>query len=429
MVVSSSIPDTIAESSSFDQEYGGSKGISSKRFDNGSKGILSELLRRMNPSVCLGACSGEGSLASSMRCSATGSGLRSVVPDIMAAIDVFENEENSSYSSLSSRIEKRTAALKQLYELSGEKENRVPLVCTQKYNVIPILAKCLAWNIDDTNFDHLDNDDIRRMACLTLNQLSLPFQNKKVMVFGNGSNALMENLKQVIHLRLPETYLCCICLMNITYLGTAVDPILNVKTPTPDRVSVNNNTPIRSRSVSKRPNNIDPKDWNKFPSAVKMPASRAPSPLKAFHTRGSSQSTLHLDDTKSLLRSIESLIQDYRPFLQSKVLSVEGEAIRWSIGLLRNLTKKEVHCSIIARTDIPFLIISLLVASPHPLIRWSKDSVEVMSLTVLKNMACHESTKSLLKTCNAIEVIQRLDVERERLGLSLNTAAIIAALE
>lgn len=289
--------------------------------------------------------------------------------------------------------------------------------------MIPILSKCLVWDINDTNFDRHGNDETRRLACLTLNQLSLPFQNKKVMVFGNGSSTLIDNLRQVIHLRLPETYLCCICLMNITYLESTIDPILNI----PDPFLVNDT--LMLRSVSKRPNNIDPQDWNKFPSAVRMPASRAPSPLKAYNTRGSTQSILHLDDSRSLLRSIESLIQDHRPFLQSKILSVEGEAIRWSIGLLRNLTRKEAHCSIIARTDIPFLTLTLLVSTPHPLIRWSSDSVEVMSLTVLKNMASHESTRSLLKAWNAVQIIQRLDEEQERLGLSLNTAAIIAALE
>jgi hypothetical protein len=325
------------------------------------------------------------------------------------------------------------------------------LVCTQKYNVIPILAKCLVWNIGDNTISNDDNnDETRRMACLILNQLSLPFQNKKVMVFGsNGSgqvtgevyghgsvnnghesDVLIENLVHVIKLRLPETYLCCICLMNLTYLESTVEPILNNMSTR--QMCLDDNFPRikRTRSASKRPNNIDPKEWNNFPSASRVPAIRAPSPAKGYHIRSSSSSiscSVGVDG-KLLLRSIETLMQEHRPFLVSKVLSVEGEAIRWSVGLMRNLTKKEEHCAIIGKTEIPCLILSFVRQSPHPIIRWTKDSIEVMSLTVLENMAAFEDTRFVLKTWNAIEVIRQLDEERERLGLSLKTAPILASL-
>ena len=120
MVVSPNAHD-VTESSSFDQRYGCSKGISEHYY--GSKGIWSQILRRMHPSSCLGACSGEVdfSHSRSMQSSVAGSSLRSIVPDIMRVIDYGDDEENGS--SMYHR-RKRNLALKSLYELSSEKQNR-----------------------------------------------------------------------------------------------------------------------------------------------------------------------------------------------------------------------------------------------------------------------------------------------------------------
>ena len=243
------------------------------------------------------------------------------------------------------------------------------------------------------------------------------------MVFGDESNMLIENLLHVINLRLPETYLCCICLMNLTYLEAAIGPILNLSI---HRAKDENQHRV---SISNRPNNIDPKQWNKFPYASRVPTSRAPTPIKHRHiASGSSFSILCLEDPQSLVRSTEKLMYDNRPFLMSKILSVEGEAVRWSVGLMRNLTKKEVHCSVIARTQIPYMILSILAQSPHPLIRWKKDSLEKMSLEVVSNMAQFEETKAILLAADAIEMLKHIEDERERLGLQLNTSYILKVL-
>jgi hypothetical protein len=281
------------------------------------------------------------------------------------------------------------------------------LACTQKYNVVPVLAATLGDSIPDDD----DNGNTRRLICLTLNQLSLPFQNKKVMVFGNGSDLLIENLLKIINQRLPEAYLSCICIMNLTYLEDAVDAILSIT------IRESDDNKLSLRSASNRPNNIDPMEWNKFPNAPKVPGSRAPSPVRSFRTPSS-----------LLLKSLASLMHEHKPFLMSKVLSEEGEAVRWSVGLLRNLTKTESHLSIIARTEIPFLILSFIRQSPNPIIRWSKDSLEEMSLNVLKNMASFPITRSLLKSSDAVSVIGQINEECERLGLGLNTATILTSL-
>lgn len=273
---------------------------------------------------------------------------------------------------------------------------------------MPILAKILGDSIPDDD----DIGNTRRLICLTLNQLSLPFQNKKVMVFGNASDLLIENLLKIINQRLPEAYLSCICIMNLTYLESAIDAILNITT-----LREFEDNKLSLRSASNRPNNIDPMEWNNFPNAPKVPASRAPSPVRSFRRPSS-----------LLLRSLASLMQEHTPFLMSKVLSEEGEAVRWSVGLIRNLTKTESHISIIARTEIPFLILSFIRQSPNPIIRWSKDSLEEMSLTVLGNMASFPITRSLLKSTDAVAVVRQINEECERLGLGLNTTAILTSL-
>jgi hypothetical protein len=143
MVVSPKLSN-LSESSSFDQVFGGSKGTSEHYYST-SKGIFSQLLQRMHPSVCLGACNGESisrmrarnldldlnldttcattATTNSGSLSVAGSGLRSIVPDIMKRIDCFGDESSSSGSLMHLR-RKRNIALKSLYDLSSEKRNR-----------------------------------------------------------------------------------------------------------------------------------------------------------------------------------------------------------------------------------------------------------------------------------------------------------------
>ncbi len=115
MVVSSKINE-LSESSSFDQRHGGcSKGIFED--ESYSKGIFSEFLRRMNPGACLGACSGDIDEDPSV----SGSKLRSLVPALMDTIDIKDDEQELPTMYTKRR---RNLALKSLYELACEKQNR-----------------------------------------------------------------------------------------------------------------------------------------------------------------------------------------------------------------------------------------------------------------------------------------------------------------
>jgi hypothetical protein len=211
-------------------------------------------------------------------------------------------------------------------------------VCTSKWNIIGALADCLANKTD------------RRAACLGLNNLSIPFENKAVMVFGPSSTKLLDAVLNVIIEGHTESYLCCILLMNLSYLEDAKVKLV--------RYGI----------------------YNKDPSETK----------------------------KSLITTMELLLQTRSRFLTREVLSVEGEALRWATGLLRNLSTIHEGASLIVKTNIPAFIISNVRDSPKPLYQWTKDSLEDLSLQVLINLAKDAESLQVLKemnTANAFDSI------------------------
>jgi len=108
---------------------------------------------------------------------------------------------------LNSKGEK--SAAERIYELCdvGHKRNRVPMVCSGKYNVLTPLAKCLTQK----------SGDGRHLACIALNNLSIPTENKRVMALGPASQAVIGGLCMVIAEDKQESYLCCICLMSLSF--------------------------------------------------------------------------------------------------------------------------------------------------------------------------------------------------------------------
>jgi hypothetical protein len=105
--------------------------------------------------------------------------------------------------------DKSAAATKRIYELCdvGHKQNRVPMVCSGKWNVLTPLAKCLTQ----------ESGDGRHLACLALNNLSIPTENKRVMALGPCSQEVIGGLCKVIAEDKQESYLCCLCLMNLSF--------------------------------------------------------------------------------------------------------------------------------------------------------------------------------------------------------------------
>jgi hypothetical protein len=111
------------------------------------------------------------------------------------------------------------AATKRIYELCDvrHKHNRAPLVCGGKHDVLAPLAWCLTR---DGGEPHR-----RYLACLSLCNLSIPTENKRVMALGHASNGIVGGLCQVLAEDAPESYLCCICLMNLSFLRASIVPL------------------------------------------------------------------------------------------------------------------------------------------------------------------------------------------------------------
>jgi len=366
------------------------------------KGVLKSLFRRMNPRSCLHGASygspipnrwkrrqrgfdnGSQSCGCGMDDDATHmTSLREIynfnnddddAPDMMDLLQTVESNNEVT----------KLGALKRLYELTRKRPHlRVPIVCTTAWNIISLLSSSL----------NTTSDEIRRTACLVLNNLSIPYENKAVMVFGQSGQDLLDSLVSIIRLRLPEAYLCCICLMNLTFLEDAVLPIfdysplaiLAAKRKQEQKDDEKGTRPYRRNSMSQQ--------WN---STVSPSTSSSTTPNQYHYLP-----QYPLGDPNSLLRTIESLLQTHSPFcLYSKHASAETEAVRWSVGLLRNLTKENntYCCSTISKTEIPFLIHALVIQEETtPKIQQGEkkeeeekvqeDSIKEMGLLVLSRLA------------------------------------------
>ena len=192
-----------------------------------------------------------------------------------------------------------------------------------------------------------------RITCLILNNLSISFDNKQAMV---RSDRLLNALLTTIHPLPEETYLVCICLMNLSFWQESHSRLLHY-CPTPPNIP--------------------------------------------------------LENPKSLLRIIESIMLTYVPLLsQTTKLSVEGEAVRWTTGLLRNLVSEQQthhHAKLIAETKLPRCLLSCLRDSHKPLSQWKRDTLEDLALQIVLNLAkWPESSKQLqhLKAQSYLEHIE-----------------------
>jgi hypothetical protein len=154
----------------------------------------------------------------------------------------------------------------------------------------------------------------------------------------------MATLLQTIRNGYPEAYLCCVCLMNLSILEDCKGMIVNYVPP---------------------------------------------------GTTGAWQSPL--ENSFSLLRTLEGIMTKFAPFLKSTVLSVEGEAIRWAMGLFRNLSTTSQNAVLIAQSKIPSLAARFLQNSPHPLCKWQKDSLEDHALAFLVQLVNFPESLQLLQ--------------------------------
>ena len=137
--------------------------------------------------------------------------------------------------------EDTVVAAKKLYELCdvGHKQNREPLVASGKYDVLSSLCSCLDPQTSSKNSDSdggkgsdrrdgaksttlskIDQDRLH-FVLLTLNNLSIPHDNKRVMVVERGSRKLIGNLCKVVASGGKDAYLAIIVLMNLSFFEPA----------------------------------------------------------------------------------------------------------------------------------------------------------------------------------------------------------------
>mmetsp|Transcript_31952 Transcript_31952/g.36355 ORF Transcript_31952/g.36355 Transcript_31952/m.36355 type:complete len:545 (-) Transcript_31952:190-1824(-) len=276
--------------------------------------------------------------------------------DIPELIEVMLNEKG----------EKSAAATKKIYELCdvGHKQNRVPMVCSGKYDVLTPLAKCLTQ----------ESGDGRHLACLALNNLSIPTENKRVMALGPASKDVIGGLCKVIAEDKQESYLCCICLMNLSFLEASITNILQ-------------HSPVED---------------GKEPIAP-------------------------LDNPDSLLLVLEKLLTNSPAVPKSG--SGKSEGVRWACGLIKNLAKSEENAALIGKTQIPKCVVGNIRATTAPPSRWTSNSLEDFSLFVVLNLAQWPVSNDALMKAQAVNVIKPIMEEGDLQGLKATMASAFLLAE
>lgn len=226
--------------------------------------------------------------------------------------------------------------------------SRIPFVCTNKFDVFEPLVTCLRSEV-------AAND--RRQALLILNNLSIPPENKAVIILGDSYDVVMPALMGVLRERLPECYLAASCLFNLSFLDEAKSMILTYRSKQP-----------------RKGGQLFQQNYHHY-----VPE----------------------DDPDSLLRIIEVLMQEYTPIYvtsqrsssrRQQQTSVQEEAMRWSMAMLRKLVSdaknKENALLVVQRTTIHLQAAECLAGSNKDLSLWTNGSLEDNCLMLLVHLAC-----------------------------------------
>mmetsp|Transcript_4583 Transcript_4583/g.6608 ORF Transcript_4583/g.6608 Transcript_4583/m.6608 type:complete len:344 (-) Transcript_4583:362-1393(-) len=152
--------------------------------------LWDQLAQKMNPSTCL-----QGSLEL-LEEESLESAMESILPDLS-----------------SSAIRKQKKAIQRLYDLTNQKNRHKRVDLVQKFR---IHSTCLLKLIKAP--EHA------RMGCLILNNLSIPHENKSILL---QSNLLLKELYTILEELKPETYLACLILRNLSCEQQHHDRLIN----------------------------------------------------------------------------------------------------------------------------------------------------------------------------------------------------------
>ena len=237
-------------------------------------------------------------------------------------------------------------AARKLYELCdvAHKSNREPMVASGKYDVLHPLADCLLHK----------NEKKLHYVCLTLNNLSVPLDNKRVMTLERVATKLIQNLCKVIASGSKSAYLCLICLTNLAYYPPA-EPVIGQFSPRTGR--------------------------------KKIPP---------------------LENPDSLLRILQDLTAH----------AVRGTSdFRWAFGLLATLAKHPENALLIGLTAIPTTAIENIKSSKTPPSEWKMNSLEDFSLFLILHLS-ETSIQHLETAVEVVEpIMTQLDSDTTIQGL------------
>ncbi|KAL7442272.1 hypothetical protein ACHAXH_007804 [Discostella pseudostelligera] len=400
--------------------------------------------------------------------------LQQSVPDLLECITNVMLLHDTEKENRGDSIINCTAALQKLHDLTTKEceQNRIPLVCntTEQWDVVGVLSNALLAStitaeagVEETNTPSKKSkgggkpsvDENRRLILWTLNNLSIPYENKASMALGSNSTKLLQALTKIMELNLPESYLCCICLLNLTFYGNVIRNVA-LFLPPPLPQSLNKMRLARSQTLAcsshktSSPNSTD-NNTSVHHSRVRsldMTTTRPLSGKKKFTfgsiaeggEDGGKRISNALGNSSSLIRVVEQMMLVNTPYLLTSVRSVQGEVIRWSCGFIRNVTyvgggggvggeinngivdsgsptqgalpneePNEEICLLLSQTEIPRLMAQYVKDSPRPIIEWTKDSLEDMCLGAMCNMAQWQSTRDALWRAGAFHSLKKLE--------------------
>jgi hypothetical protein len=311
-----------------------------------------------------------------------------------------------------------TLAAQRIYELCdvAHKHNRVPMVQSGNYNVLKALTQCLVQDLDnhhhhhdtsnhpskngsndaaaggdaadDTN-DANDNDENKstsqqqqqekkedeklHFVCLALNNLAIPDENKRVMALERGSKTLIGNLSRVIASGKREAYLCCIILMNLSFMDKTATKILQYS---PKNTALSPTAAGNATTTTTTSTTTTPKSAATKVKLILLRGRAVPSPLENPH---------------SLLRILQDLLAH----------AARGTAdFRWAFGLLCHLSKHPDNAALIGQTAIPHVAIENIRTSTNPPSTWKENSLEDFSLALLLyiSSSCYHDATAAMST-------------------------------
>lgn len=232
-------------------------------------------------------------------------------------------------------------------------------------------------------------DEKLHFVCLTLNNLSIPHDNKRVMVRERGAKRLIGNLCKIVASGKKEAHLCCIILMNLTFYEPGLT-IIGQFSPTP---KTPNSIESSSSSSHGHSNHNGDNSSHSNSGTAKKALKTTTTILKRAAVAVTKQRKLTpLENPKSLLRILQDLLTNVERGTSD---------FRWAFGLLANLSRHPENALLIGLTGIPRVAIDNLRLSKIPSKRWATNSLEDFSLYFLLHLA--EASPQGLK--DALEVV------------------------